>query len=77
MNKQDRKDLTAALAKVDEVLEEIRRLAESEQEKFDNLPEALQSGEQGQALEEAAYALDTAADQLETTLDEIRDLSTA
>lgn len=77
MNKQDRKDLTGALVKADEALEEIRRLAESEQGKFDNLPEGLQAGERGQVLEEAMYALDTAATELEITLDDIRDLAAA
>lgn len=43
----------------------VREAAEMEQEKFDNLPEGFQQGENGQAIEERANALNEAADALD------------
>ena len=68
MNKQDR-DKVQELAQTLESLkgqiqacgEELRALADAEQEKFDNLSEGLQAAEQGQQIEQCAGTLDEAA----------------
>ena len=68
MNKQDRTNVAAITARIEQAKseitaagEELRALAEAEQEKFDNMSEGLQAGEQGQAIEKAAEVLDEAA----------------
>lgn len=80
MNKQQRKTLAGALAKlgaVKEALEAAKQvvsdLAEEEQEKFDNMPEGLQGGEKGQAIEEAANTLSEISDSLQTALDALEE----
>ena len=69
MNKDDRKQLSAILAAIENAKSElaaqqdlISELAESEREKFDNMSEGLQNGEKGQAISEAADALENAKD---------------
>lgn len=65
MNKQRRKSLDFAL----EALSEIRSLVEDarneEQEYFDNMPESFQSGDKGQAAEDAVSLLDDALNALD------------
>lgn len=67
MNKQDRKELAAAIellhqaeTLVEEAMEKIADLASAEREKFDNMSEGLQASENGQRLEQAAEALESA-----------------
>ena len=73
MNATDRKKANAIISQIEalkaqaEVLAgELRELADAEQEKFDNMPEGLQGGDRGQAMEEAAGNLSSAADALES-----------
>ena len=73
MNATDRKKANAIISQIEalkaqaEVLAgELRELADAEQEKFDNMPEGLQGGDRGQAMEEAACNLSSAADALES-----------
>jgi len=73
MNATDRKKANAIISQIEalkaqaEALAgELRELADAEQEKFDNMPEGLQGGDRGQAMEEAAGNLASAADALES-----------
>jgi hypothetical protein len=73
MNKADRKQVSEIVSKLEALKAEaeslgetLRELGSAEQEKYDNMPEGLQGGEAGQAIETAASALDSAADALET-----------
>lgn len=68
MNKQNREDLQKAIDKATEAMETIRRIAEEEREKFDNLPEGLQQGDKGQAIEQAADGLEQAADEIDSAV---------
>jgi hypothetical protein len=68
MNKADRarlglirSELERLKGEVESIGSEIRDLADAEQEKFDNMSEGLQQGEQGQAIEAAAGELDEIA----------------
>ena len=64
MNKQDHKELTQAITLLGEVSLIIESLAESEREKYDNMPDGLRAGERGQAMSDAADALEEARDYL-------------
>lgn len=73
MNATDRKKANAIISQIealkaqaDALAGELRELADAEQEKFDNMPEGLQGGDRGQAMEEAAGNLSSAADALES-----------
>lgn len=54
-------ELEALKAKVEDFGNQLRALADAEQEKFDAMPEGLQQGDRGQAIESAASTLDEAA----------------
>jgi hypothetical protein len=81
MNKRERNrviDIVAELngfsGKVNDLAEELRTLADAEQEKFDNLTESLQQNENGQRIENAARSLDelaTSASDAGTALEDL------
>ena len=50
---------------MDSAHEDFEDMSNEEQDKYDNMPEALQDGEKGEALQSAAEALQSAADYLE------------
>ena len=52
-------------SQAEEIGGELQQMADDEREKFYNMPEGLQSGEKGQAIETAADALGEAASALE------------
>lgn len=62
MNAQGRKELAGYQHQCQLLLEQVR---DDEQEKFDNMPEGLQQGEKGQAIEEAVNTLTSLLDKLE------------
>ena len=76
MNKADRKALDSLRTRMDaavslfeatrdEVAAELRSMAEDQRSRFDNLPEGLQGGAAGEALENAASRLEEVADELD------------
>ena len=71
MNAQRRKQLNAAIAKIEEAKIDIESLQSEEQEAFDNMPESIQCGDRGQAMEQTADALQQAVDELENTLHDL------
>lgn len=69
-------ELRDAQEKIENIGAEIRSIAESEQEKFDNLSDGLQQAESGQKLEAMAEALNSLADyceggDIEAAIDEV------
>jgi hypothetical protein len=72
MNAQDRKTVAKLLgelnelkSKAEEIGNQLRELADAEQEKFDNMSEGLRQAENGQKIERAAENLSSAADSCE------------
>ena len=57
--------LTTMQGEAEAIAAELRDLADNEREKFDALPESLQQGGRGDALEEAATTLEAAGDECE------------
>ena len=75
MNNTRRKQIEEIESKITELLVQIDEVLEAENAAYDNLPESLQAGPQGDAMQEAVDALQTAHDDLEnitTTLEEAR-----
>lgn len=62
MNKGRRKQLAEIAEQLQELRDRIEQLQEEEQDGFDNLPESLQQGERGQAMEQAVEQMGTALD---------------
>lgn len=65
MNKLRREDLTRAVALIADAKEIIEGARDEEQESFENLPEGIQMGERGEAMEQAADRLTEALDQFD------------
>lgn len=68
MNKQRRKDLLYVAESLQEALDRLSEVRDEEQEAFDNMPESLQYGSRGGAMQEA---IDT-MDEWESEIDEIK-----
>jgi hypothetical protein len=75
MNADQRKTLAKVAAQIahhaamlDDLRSELEQTREDEQDKFDNMPEGLQQGERGQAIEEAVSTLEEAISSLEEAI---------
>lgn len=68
MNKQRRKDLFDVAESLQEALDRLSEVRDEEQEAFDNMPESLQYGSRGDAMQEA---IDT-MDEWESEINEIK-----
>lgn len=66
MNDERRNAIRWALARITEARTVIEQCKDAEQEAFDNLPESLQAGARGEAMEEAISTLDDAQTDLES-----------
>lgn len=51
-------------ADLESLREDLERVKDDEQDSFDNMPESLQQGERGEAMEDAIAKLDTAFETL-------------
>lgn len=68
MNKQRRKDLLDVAESLQEALDRLSEVRDEGQEAFDNMPESLQYGSRGDAMQDA---IDT-MDEWEGEIDEIK-----
>ena len=71
MNEERRKALREAISLLDEVRGKVKTQKEDEQSAFDALPENMQGGEKGEAMEAAIPQLDEAVNELETAISSI------
>lgn len=74
MNKERRKQLQEAIAKLDEARSIIETMRDEEQEAFDNMPESLQSAERGQKMDEAIGKMTDVADDLESAIENLNEV---
>lgn len=68
MSKARRKQLAEIAEQRQELRDRIEQLQEEEQEGYDNLPESLQQGERGQAMELATEQMGTALDSIDNAV---------
>lgn len=73
MNKQRRKAIEKISDKLEELQAELQMLKDEEEEAYDNLPESLQDGEKGEAMQEAIEYLDNADSYIEEARDALND----
>ncbi|ECB3805282.1 hypothetical protein EW367_11455 [Salmonella enterica subsp. enterica serovar Fufu] len=76
MNNERRKRLTALSQQLAELKDDIQSELDEEEEAFSNLPESLQNGERGDAMQTAIAALDAAVSALEETSDQLAEAQT-
>ena len=65
MNKERRKRLSKLLEGLAAAEEELSAIIEEEQAAFDNMPESLQGGEQGVAMEEGISKMEDCLDSIQ------------
>lgn len=73
MNRNRRKQLEKALGQAEELKETLENLMDEEQEAHDNLPESIQYGERGDAMQGIVDALDCAVSSLDDAIDNINE----
>lgn len=71
MNNERRKRLAALSQQLAELKDEIQSVLDEEEEAFNNLPEGLQSGERGDAMQTDIASLDAAISALEEAGDQL------
>lgn len=60
MNKARRTRINEIIEKLNALKEDVEAIMDEEQESFDNMPESLQEGERGDAMQEAIDNLSSA-----------------
>lgn len=65
MNKSRRKRLSEIADELENLYQDLDAVASEEREAYDNLPESLQEGDRGCAMEEAADELDDICGELD------------
>lgn len=65
MNKQRRKEIQEAIARIEDLTSDVEMILSDEQDAFDNMPEGLQFSYNGETSEEAISLLEDAVESLE------------
>lgn len=68
MNKERRKRIEVAIGALQEIQAEIETLRDDEEEAYNNMPDALQQGERGEAMEVAISNLEGALNNVEEAI---------
>lgn len=68
MNADRRKQISKIIISLSEIRSEIEELQSEEQDYFDNMPENMQSGENGCAAEQSAQLLDDAMNSIDDVM---------
>ena len=71
MNKDRRNRIAKLIGEFEALQGEIEDIHAEEEDAFNNLPESLQDGERGQAMQQAVDSLDNAKNALEELLSEL------
>ena len=78
MNAKDRKDLAKIADGMEQepysdAISELQDLLDAEQEKFDNMPEGLQNGDNGEKMQAAIDAIGAAIEHLTSAHDAVQE----
>lgn len=72
MNKDRRKRLTEITEQLESLKGQLEGLRDEEQDAFDAMPESLQGGERGQAMESAISSMEDAVDAFDEVVTNIQ-----
>ena len=73
VNRERRKAIEELVSQLETIKDAIETLQQEEQDYYDNMPEAIQAGDKGNAASEAATALELAADQVGDVIDQLNE----
>ncbi len=71
MNKERRKALSTISAQLESLKDELQAVYDEEDEAKSNLPDSLQEGEKGQAMDDAISAMSSAIDAIDEAVSQI------
>lgn len=71
MNKDRRKRISEIQATLDAAKADLESVASEERDAFENMPENMQQGDKGQAMEQAADALEEAVSELDSIIENL------
>ena len=74
MNRERRKQIEDVINRLGELKEEVISICDEEREAYDNLPESVQAGEKGDAMEDNYIDLDSAACDIESVIDSLQEI---
>ena len=74
MNRERRKAIENVIDKLNELKEEITSICDEEREAYENLPESVQAGEKGDAMEDNYLDLDAASCDIESVIESLQDI---
>jgi uncharacterized coiled-coil DUF342 family protein len=74
MNKERRARIQKLIGDLEELMPQAEEIRDEEQEYFDNMPEAFQGGDKGQAAEEAISNLENVVEGIQQALDALGDI---
>ena len=74
MNKARRKAIEKISEQLEELQAELQELRDAEEEAYDNLPESLQEGEKGDAMQEAIDNMESADSSIQDAIDYLGEL---
>lgn len=77
MNKARKAELTKIVSELEDIVSRLETIRDAEQEAFDNLPESLQGGERGEAMQGNVAVLDEAHSEIEAHSGYLADLANA
>lgn len=75
MNAAQRKRIATILSELETLRGSVEELQGEEQDKYDNMPESLQSSDRGESMEEDIECLTTAADSLQEAIDALQGIN--
>ena len=74
MNSAQKKRVAELADQLSAIMDEIEQIKNDEEEKYDNLPESFQDGEQGERIQEGIDTLDDAYSYMYDALDSLREV---
>lgn len=74
MNKERRKEISRAVAMIDEAKGILESCKDEEQDYYDNMPESLQGGDKGTSAENSVSVLEDAVSSLDETISNIENM---
>ncbi|EID3015111.1 hypothetical protein LB105_005093 [Salmonella enterica] len=76
MNNERRKHLAVLSQQLAELKDDVQSVPDEEEDAFNHLPEGIQNGERGDAMQTAIAALDAAVSVLEEASDQLTEAQT-
>lgn len=75
MNNAQRKQLDKIKQQLEDLRSQVETMKSEEEDKYDNMPEGIQAGEKGDAMQDGINQLDSCMDNLQSAIDDIEGIN--